>query len=236
MNQQLLQYITFARSRKLSDQDIRDNLVGAGWEAGQVAAALKAGDEALLMPPPPPGVADHDAGSQLGDRHRSVAPIAVVQQRTTRGLEYTIMFLALGVTAVSLGALLHNVVDLGFGRGDNANDSFISFAASALIVGLPIFALLFLRLKRAELAEPGIRADASRRHAVQLTLIVTFIWGLFRLVTYIYSLMNGTSSDYFLGVAANTPAFASFLHTLVTVGIAGSIFAYYWRDEHHKGQ
>lgn len=234
MNNQLLQYINFARGRKLSDQDIHDNLVAAGWNAEQVAAALKAGDEAMLMPPPPPGGASDLQNSPEAGRSQRNEPIAVIQQRTTRGLEYIIMFLAMGVTAISLGALLHSSVDSGYGYNGGDSDGFVAFASSALIVALPIFAVLFLRLKKAETTEPGIRHDPSRRHAVQLTLVVAFLWGLLRLVTYIYSLLNG-SGDGFLGSNISDPI-GNLLHTLITVGIAGGIFAFYWADEHRKDQ
>lgn len=234
MNHQLLQYINFARDRKMNDQDIRDNLVAAGWNARQVEAALKAGDKDLLMPPPPP-TSDSETMAASGlSRSQRNEPIAVIQQRTTRGLEYIIMFLAMGVTAISLGALLHSLVDSGYGYSGGSSDGFMAFASSALIVALPIFAVLFLRLKKAEATETGIRHDPSRRHAVQLTLIVAFLWGLYRLVTYIYSLINGRAEN-FMGSNISDPL-GNLLHTLITVGIAGGIFAYYWADEHRKDQ
>lgn len=238
MNQQLLQYINFARDRQVKDQDIRANLIGAGWEVGQVDAALSAGPDAAILPPPPPAPAASSAGVMVGMAAPGPAvgaPIAVVQQRTTKGLEYTIMFLALGASAISLGALLHDMVSSGIG-GDAGSSDVVSFAASAIIVALPIFAVLFLRLKKAELANPGIRSDASRRHAVQLTLIVTFLWGLGRLIAYIYSLLNsGAGDSSFLGSDNSSPA-ANLLHTLITLTIAGGIFGYYWFDEHRKDQ
>ncbi|HSX01542.1 MAG TPA: hypothetical protein VLF67_04855, partial [Candidatus Saccharimonas sp.] len=104
MNHQLLQYIAFARGKKHKDKDIRDNLVGAGWDAAQVDEALAAGDAAMMMPPPPPG-GGHPLPAGTRAFGTNGAPIAVIQQRTTRGLEYIIMFIALGVTAVALGAL-----------------------------------------------------------------------------------------------------------------------------------
>ncbi len=229
MNHQLLQYIMFARSRKLDDKDIRDNLVSAGWDAAQVDAALATDKDALLMPPPPPGAPVHGDGALKP----SGAPIAVIQQRTTRGLEYIIMFLALAVTAISLGILLHDVVDSSFGFSSYDN-GMSAYASAALIVGLPIFSWLFLRLKKAELHEPALRHDASRRHAVQLTLVIAFLWGIFRLVTYIYSLLN-TGTDAYLGSNLASPI-GNFLHMLVTLSIAGAIFAYYWIDEHKKNQ
>jgi hypothetical protein len=230
MNHQLLQYIAFAKEHKMPASDIRANLVSAGWDAAQVDAALAAGDDALLMPPPPPG-APVGAAPSGGVSGRPAGPIAVTEQRTTRGLEYTIMFLAMAVTAVSLGALLHNLVDGAFGHATDDN-GFVTYATAALIVSLPIFALLFLRLKRAEAKGPELRHDPSRRHSVQLTLIVTFLWGLFRLVAYIYSLLNPTNDSY-LGSNISS-AGGNFLHTLITVGIAGLIFVYYWIDEHKK--
>jgi hypothetical protein len=237
MNHQLLQYIEFARKHKMEDGDIRANLVSAGWDGEQVDAALEADGKALLMPPPPPAPAGSSAlvGGVIATPSGTPAtPIAVVQQRTTKGLEYTIMFVALGASAISLGALLHNTVDSSFG-GQGSTD-LVSFAASALIVALPIFIVLFLRLKKAELVTPAIRSDASRRHAVQFTLIVSFVWGLFRLITYIYSLLNsGSGSSTFLG-SDNSSPIANLLHTLITLAIAGAIFAYYWLDEHRKDQ
>lgn len=229
MNHQLLQYISFARSKKMSDEDIRANLVNAGWGLEKVDEALKGGDKALLVPPPPP---PPGGGSSVA--RGTQQPIAVVSQRTTRGLEYMIMFLALGVTAISLGEVLHSIVDESFGN-TSGFDGLVSYATSALIVALPIFAILFLRLKKAELGEPTLRRDSSRRHAVQLTMIVAFLWGLFRLVTYIYSLLNGGLDNSVAGSGTASPV-ANFLHALVTVAIAGGIFTYYWIDEHHKGQ
>ena len=230
MNQQLMQYISFARDRKSPESDIRANLIAAGWEQIQVEAALGADNNTLLMPPPPPGI--HTAATMPAGL-QNASPIAVIQQRTTKGLEYTIMFLALGITAISLGQLLHSLVDSSFGA--NSSSGLSTYASSAILVALPIFAILFLRLKKAENANPTIRTDASRRHAVQLTLIVTFIWGIFRLTTYVYSLLNGGGGDSYLGTD-NTSGVANFLHTITTLVIAGGIFAYYWIDEHRKEQ
>lgn len=234
MNYQLLQYIKFARDKHMTTDDIRANLVAAGWDVEQVEAALHAPDKMMLVPPPPPAPAGSLSGQGEAVIGHGASPIAVVQQRTTKGLEYTIMFIALGVAAVSFGEVLHNTVDTVF--GNQGSQDAVSLAASALIVAFPIFALLFLRLKKAEKRDPAIRSDASRRHAVQLTLIVSFAWGLFRLVTYIYSLLNsGSDLASSLGSDNSSPV-ANILHTLITLVIAGTIFAYYWVDEHRKDQ
>ena len=220
MNYQLQTYISFARSKQLSDKDIHDNLVSAGWDAAQVAAALL-GDVNTLMPPPPPGQAPVTAYGG--------APIAVVQRRSTRGFEYVIMFLALAITAASFGQIVHNLINAALGLDGGFGAEAGAAATAGLIVGLPIFSLLFLRLKKAEHRDPSIRTDSSRHGAVQFALIVSFIWGIGKLLVYIYALLNG-SAGY--GEAANP--LAELLHALVTVVIAGGIFAYYWIDEHRK--
>lgn len=230
MNQQLLHYMAYAREHHIADADIRANLIGAGWQAAQVDAALASEDDLLLVAPPPPYEPTSDA-SNSNAKTMSSGPIAVVQQRTTRGLEYTIMFLSLGISAVSLGQLLHSLLDAATGV---TTDNLSSFATSALVVALPVFVILFLRLKRAELKTPEIRLDPSRRHAVQLALVVSFLWGVFRLATYVYSLLGGGEGDY---LGSNNPSpIANLLHLVITIGIAGTIFAYYWVDEHRKEQ
>ncbi|HSX01190.1 MAG TPA: DUF5671 domain-containing protein, partial [Candidatus Saccharimonas sp.] len=131
-------------------------------------------------------------------------------------------------------ALLHSLVDTLFGFTNDLN-GITAYASPALIVALPIFAILFLRLKKAEDAEPAIRSDPSRRHAIQLLLIVAFAWGIGRLIVYIYSLLNGNGADSYLGSNITAPL-GNFLHTLITVTIAGGLFAYYWIDEHREKQ
>ena len=156
-------------------------------------------------------------------------PIAVVSNWTTRGLEYVIMFIALGVAATSLGWIMHNFVDSALGQSGTLYEAGVSFASAALLVTLPVFLVLFLRLKRAELKDSSIRQDTSRRRMTQLTLLVTFLIGLGHIVSYIYSLLNSAAADV-------SPA-GNLIHMIITVAIAGGIFFYYWRDEHrHEEQ
>jgi hypothetical protein len=223
MNAALQKYIEAARAKGHSDDRIKKDLVGAGWEAKEVTAGLAGDDD--LVPPPPPSAASRQ-------------PQPVVQNFSTRGLEYIIMFIAMAVSALSLGSLLHSNVNNLMGNGDSGfSGSTVSFAASALIVALPVFGVLFLRLKKAEAADPDLHHDPSRKKAVQLTLIVTFLIGLGNIIFFVYSLMDGTSSDYrynAVGSAAANTTLGNFIHLLITLAIAGGIFAYYWLDEHRK--
>jgi len=218
----LADYITAARKKGHDDAQIKADLVAAGWEAKQVSAALKNEDDLPVPPPPPHGASE--------------APRPVVQNFSTRGLEYIIMFIALAVSAIALGAILHSSVNSLFGSGQSVLSSggSVPFAASALVVGFPVLAYLFLRLKKAEFEDDSLRHDASRKRAVQLTLVVTFLVGLGNVIYFVYSLMAGTESDPYnsFGSPAANSLLGNFVHLVITLAIAGGIFMYYWRDEH----
>lgn len=227
----LQDYITKAREKGHSDDRIKHDLVAAGWEAAMVKAGL-AGDDDLIPPPPPPS----------GRSSASAQPVSVVQNLTTRGLEYIIMFIALGVTALSLASLLHSNVNNVMGNGDSGmlgNNSAVPLATAALVVALPVFAVLFLRLKKAEAADPDLHHDPSRKRAIQLTLIITFLIGLGNIIYFVYSLMTGdtgSTAEYnAVGSQSYTGWLGNLIHLVITLAIAGGIFAYYWFDEHHKG-
>ncbi len=236
MHPELNKYIADKRTHGLSDEAIKDNLVAGGWNETTVSAALRGDASEVPAPPPPPAgpvVSPIAAGGQP-------APVAVVQNFTTTGLEYIIMFISLWVTATSIGFLAHEMVNNALANDTSNTYSFAGFdqmSVAALIVSLPIFTILFLRLKKRENNDASIKNDPSRKKAVQLTLIVTFLTGLLNVIGYIYGLLtpatSGTS-DY-IGIGASTQGgIINLAHTLITLLIAGGIFAYYWHDEHKK--
>jgi hypothetical protein len=240
-NPALRDYITTARDKGHTDDRIQRDLVAAGWEPAQVRSGLTSvgpdtADDLVPPPPPPPG----QTGVQS---HRASAshpqPVSVVQNLTTRGLEYIIMFIALGVTALSLASLLHSNVNNLMGNGDSGtlgSNSAVPLATAALVVALPVLAVLFLRLKKAEAADPELHHDPSRKRAIQLTLVVTFLIGLGNIIYFVYSLMTGGDNgpyDYnAVGSQSATGPLGNAIHLLITLAIAGGIFAYYWFDEH----
>ncbi|MDB5178491.1 MAG: hypothetical protein JWN01_434 [Patescibacteria group bacterium] len=228
MNTALHSYIESARRKGHKDERIKADMVEAGWDPGMVEVALSGGGE-LQVPPPPPAYAPAVPARQ---------PQAVVQNFTTRGLEYIIMFIALAVSALSLGSVLHSNVNTLLGGDTSIDNYFASYAIAALVVGLPVFAGLFLRLQRAEHRDASLHNDPSRKHAVQLTLVITFLVGLGNIIFFVYSLMSGSNNatDFnILGSSAATGPLGNFIHLLITLVIAGGIFAYYWHDEHRRG-
>ena len=226
MTEALQKYLEAARHKGHDDDRIRRDLLAAGWEAAAIDEALggQSGDD-LVPPPPPPPPPSRNADAPPA---KSSEPVRVVAYRSTAGLEYLILFLSLWIAAMALAAVLHGLVDTSFSRSDSFYENVNTFASAALVVSLPIFAGLFLNLKRKELRDPDIRRDVNRKNAVQLTLLVTFLIGIGKTIFYVYQLMNvgSAGSDYNF--------FAELLHTIITVGISGAIFVYYWRDDHKK--
>ncbi len=253
MKSEIIEYVKQARKLKASNEDIKSMLLASGWPEEQVDAALTTNLDMPLPPPPPPPTEAAPTPPASPGHPVSPAPVAVVQSMSTRGFEYIIMFISLYISASAIGNLLHNFVNSVFADTSSSNnyyssysngDTLVSYASSALIVALPVFCWLFLRLKKAELADPTLKRDPSRRKAVHLTLVITFLIGIFKLIGYFFSLLNGDGERSYSifsifgflegsGIAANS-AVANLVHTLITFAIAGGIFLYYWNDQHHK--
>src|SRR5581483_1307507 len=162
-NSELDSFIKKAKAKNLSDEDIKQRLLASGWGENDINAALA--DDDLVVPLPP------TANNPL---HKQQAPIAVVQNLSVRGFEYSIMFISLWASAFSIIWLAITYVNDLFSKasGDyvyGSSNSGSAFMITLLLVTFPIFAYMFLRLKRIELTEPDVKSDPSRRKLTQLT-------------------------------------------------------------------
>lgn len=230
MKASLSHYIDLARRKGRTDEQIIKNLVEAGWDETTAQAAL-AEDDGLLPPPPPPNQPEHVYQSRSAALTADKPGVVkVVSYRSTAGLEYLITFISLWVAAMSLASVMHSLIDTLVGNSDSFYEGIATFATSAMLVSLPIFIFMFLRLKKREIWEPVIRTDPSRKAAVQLTLIITFVIALGRTAYWIYQLMNVGN----MPLVGNASYLSETLHALVTVGVSGLIFGYYWVDDHRK--
>lgn len=145
---------------------------------------------------------------------------------TTRAFAYVLTLLSMGICAAALGAVLHNLVDVAFGY-TRGTDGLVTFAASTLVVVLPIFVGLFLWLRRTEAAEGKPELDRASRLAVQVTLVVAFLWAVQSLIAYVYGLLNATTGEPYLGSNLASPL-GNAVHTAVTLAITAAVFGY-WR-------
>lgn len=243
MSDETQTYLEKMRAKGQTDVQIKKTLAANGWLQGEIDDLFKATDSDVPLPP-------HKQPIEIADpvppapSARTSQPVTVVHRYTTVGLEYIIMFLSLGIGAISLGALLHAWVNQSIGITPGWFAMSAEMSGIAALVTLPIFLILFLRLRSMEQKDPTVHEDASRRRGVQLALIVSFIWGIKSIVTYLYNLIgsDGRSYETYSYLMRNTQTLdsgpyqiAQILHLVITLGIAGTIFAYYWIDEHrHK--
>jgi MFS family permease len=200
-NSDLDKYVETARSKNLSDEAIKAELVKSGWSEGDVNAALSPKTAGVGLPPPP-------------------------QPRFGMWIsfQYIILFICLYLVASSVAGIWHEAVNkllpdpLSVVSYDyymrEVTNSFIKGYIAALIVGYPIFAILFLWLKKQVLQRPQIRNIKARKILIYLTLVVTFLFMIGHLIYTVVELLNGSASG------------RSFAHLGVTCIVAGSIFGY----------
>lgn len=198
----LQEYISSARGKNVTDDQIRHALLKSGWKSEDVDHALDTGMDSTLPPPPP-----------------------AVHFGMWVGFLYVILFISLYVSATALGGILHYWVDEVIpDRLDTVNYSqyfsqyLMQYYLSALIVGFPIFGALFLVLKHQALKNPAVKSLGVRKILIYLTLVGTFLIMLGYLIATIYGFLGGSVSTRVFG------------HLGVTFLVAGSIFVYFLMD------
>lgn len=166
-----------------------------------------------VVPPAPPAPAKLEPTN-------TDQPVAVVEVLSVRGVEYGMMTIVLWIGTITLTWVVLNM--LNGSRGFN----YVVVPTSALIVCVPIFGWFFLRLKKAELANPSLRFDPSKRRWSQITQIIAYTAVLVNLIYFAYVVLQHTSG----GSSTSIPK--SLVNLVVILVIAGGILAYYWHDEH----
>lgn len=199
-NPNLEQYIKVAREQKISDLDIKTQLVKTGWPDSEIDQALNPKTSPSLPMSPPP----------------------IPQFGMWVAFQYVIFFIALYVSATSLGGLVHHMVDTYIIDAVNTinrysggfNDFMLKGYIAALIVSFPIFAYLFLVLKRLTIKNHAVKNLKARKLLIYITMVGTFIIMLIHLISTIFNFLDGRTT------------MNSLAHLGVTFIIAGSIFGY----------
>jgi len=96
--------------------------------------------------------------------------------------QYVILFISLYISFTALGFILHDAVDKYIADSAKVRNvySIISYSLlrwniAAIIVVYPIFATLFIVLKRQALKNPNIKNLRARKILIYITLVGTFI-------------------------------------------------------------
>lgn len=186
------------------------------------SASFLRGQEDTAKPVPTPAP-ESNSISTLNSLNSSDSdkPVPVVKVLSVRGVEYAMMTITLLITASALAWVLLNLVN------GSSGFNYLVVPSAALLTCLPVFGLFFVRLKKAELRNPSLRLDASKRRMSQITQMLAFLACLINLIYFIYTLMqkfSGNNDEISIGKSA--------LSLAVVLVIAGGILVYYWFDEH----
>ena len=151
---------------------IRAAMEEAGWSAQEAQAALDAWADTGFRPPVP-------------------RPRALVSARAA--FAYGLMFVALLVVVGNAASAVFEIIEMAL--ADPPDPGFqmrrIAWELAALIVFLPVFALLERRLGRQSAADPGARRSALRKGFAYLTLFLAALILLGNLVYAIYGVLSG---------------------------------------------
>lgn len=172
---------------------------------------------AATVPLTPPEPA---AAPALSVPSSTTSPVPVVRVLSPFGVEYVFMTICLFVGAIALATAL---ISLANGKIDF---SVLAFPAATMLISVPLFAVLFLRLKKLELSRPELKLDPSKRRSTQFTQITAFTVVLFTLIGLVFDIFMK------LGGQGGLSIVKAVLDTLCILVVAGGILAYYWRNEH----
>lgn len=191
---------------EMSDSQITDLLLKAGWKETDIKVALEYdNDSEVPLPPYEPVFKDKEKGyKSLWDAFLHI-----------------VMFISLYVSAVSFGSILFEMIDAYYPPyfGYNGYDSYgtmeIEGQLAALIVTLPVFVYLFLKITRDTRVNPEIKSLIARRVLIYFTLTVAFIIVIGTLINVLTNVLAGDFRVNFL------------LKAVVVFVISGIVFAHY---------
>lgn len=221
INQELSDYIQKSRENKIPDEQIKRNLLQIGWSEQIVNDAFKEKTIPIPVPTPMP--------PQVPMPPSLTVNKAVSKSSMWDAFEHVLLFISLYTMATAIALILHTFVDKWLPGVQTDSYSYAYYNSdwqssllrgytAALIVSLPVFSFLFLDLVKRMDKNPYLRTVTARRILIYITLVITFIIMLINVIDSVYTLLKGNI----------TPNF--FLHLIITLGVSGIIFTYYFRE------
>jgi hypothetical protein len=198
-------FVKEALTSGLSRDAIRDVLLRAGWREDDVNNALSAFAD-IDFPVPVP------------------KPKPYVQAR--QAFMYVVSFVALFITAFSIGTLIFGYIDLAFPdplsfssqyRGDTVPDE-LTWAIAAVIVTFPLYLLLMWRLAKDAELHPEFRQSRIWKWLTYLTLAVAAAVIIGDLIVLLSNVLRGDLTVPFI------------FKVLTVLLITGAVFGYYLWD------
>lgn len=196
----LQKYVADLKTKNIPDDQIKSKLIQSGWPQQEVEKAFSANLPGTELPPPP-----------------------VPHFSMWITFQYLLVFISMYVSFTSLGGILHYAVDrnipdaldvTNYSYGYMLNEVLLTGYIASIIVTFPIFAILFIILRRQTLEKPAVKNIRSRKILIYFTLVVTFIYMIGHLISTLYMFLQGIST------------MRSLMHLVVNILVAGSIFTY----------
>ena len=201
LSPELVGFVREGLDRGLPREQIEDILIRAGWPADQVRRALA-------------GFADVESPIPV--------PRPAVSTRPREAFLYVVMFMALFVSAFTLGAVLFRLIDLALpdpaGLPPEVIRELLRLSVSALVVASPVFAFVTRVIRRGVETQPSSRGSRIRLQLTYLTLFVASCVLVGAVTALVYSFLGGQLTARFV------------LKSLTVTAIAGGAFGYYLRD------
>jgi Domain of unknown function (DUF5671) len=156
--------------------------------------------------------------------YQALAGSKPATQISPRSAEYIFLMISFLMVAASTITVLIVWANGKFFHGWTDFSS-MALPAAALVVGLPVFALILIDLKRAELKDPGLQSDPYKLRTTQFNKVLAFVTCFFTLIWFVYSVFNQAGS------ANGTPLGRLSVDTLIILSVAGGTLAYYLLTE-----
>ncbi|MGV8959440.1 MAG: DUF5671 domain-containing protein [Stenotrophomonas sp.] len=207
---ELEHFVRDALARGHERAQVTAALLAAGWRREQVHSVLD-GWAQVDFPLPVP------------------RPKASLSARET--FLYLVLFSTLYFFAYHLGSLLFELIEHALPDAADAawrtvrRSASIRWSISALVIALPVFAVMAWHISREVTRDPIKRLSPVRRWLTWLTLFLAATILLGDLTTLVYNVLGGELTVRFA------------LKALVVGVIAGSVFGYYlWDLRHEEGK
>ncbi|TXG79569.1 MAG: hypothetical protein E6R14_10755, partial [Thermomicrobiales bacterium] len=208
--EKLSQYVVDRIRAGAAKTEVKEELVTIGWTEDEAEAAFRAGVVALGAPVP-----------TEGNR-----PTLSKKASTVDVVINFFSFILLGIVATAVGTLYYQIINLSFPDAlDMMNyyslasaTSTIHYSIAALLIGFPLyyFAMrLWFRKFREDEGRTESKLSKWLTYLVLLAAAVTIVGDL---IAVLFTLLQGEITARF------------FLKALVILGIAGSIFGFYYLE------
>ncbi|MBI2574230.1 MAG: hypothetical protein HYV78_02465 [Candidatus Wildermuthbacteria bacterium] len=200
MNNDLQLFIKESLGKGASRQEIADALLRAGWEQDEIQEGLAAFAAVDFLVPVP--------------KRKSAL-------EAREAFFYLVSFIALYVSALSLGSLWFSFVNIWFPdplRGDYVDPSLSAFriAAASLLVAFPLFALLTRRMLIAMARNAEQKRSVVGKWLTYGTLVIAAAIIVGDLIAIVFNFLGGELTLRF------------FLQALIVLTIASMVFGYYF--------